>query len=357
MNIKRKLDKLYKDFYDVMRRHSAQKRRIKQFQKLTHPGVLTKEQESKVKAYFSPYSKLNMVFHNFYTEKTGIFCEDYIPQDVYVGYIDPYFNDIRAAEYLDNKCYFGMLYNQIPQPETVIKRINKLWLNKNNEPLTQEQIKSILNNEPDSVFLKEAVTSSGGHGVVYIEKSPDTYAKLMQAAERIPTDLIVQRGVVQHADIAKLNNSSVNTLRIYSVLGLDGNVTVYSSVLRMGVGKAKIDNYSSGGYSCGITKEGKLQKFAYNSAGERIDTHPTSGICFEDYVIPSYDKAISLVKKAHPIMPHFRSVCWDIAICEDGTPVMIEANLCRGGIVSLQLNNGPIYGADTKKILDEVFRK
>ena len=57
------------------------------------------------------------------------------------------------------------------------------------------------------------------------------------------------------------------------------------------------------------------------------------------------------------MVPHFRSIAWDIAIDENGTPVLIEANFCRGGIDSLQVNNGPLYGKDTKKILDEVFGK
>ncbi len=55
------------------------------------------------------------------------------------------------------------------------------------------------------------------------------------------------------------------------------------------------------------------------------------------------------------MVPHFRSVSWDVAITSEGEAVLIEGNLCRGGIDLLQLSNGPLYGDDTKKILDEVF--
>jgi hypothetical protein len=44
-------------------------------------------------------------------------------------------------------------------------------------------------------------------------------------------------------------------------------------------------------------------------------------------------------------------------INESGNPILIEANLCRGGIDLLQLSNGPLFGEDTKAILDEVFGK
>ena len=88
-----------------------------------------------------------------------------------------------------------------------------------------------------------------------------------------------------------------------------------------------------------------------------MECHPISGIRFEGYQLPFYDRVVALVEKAHPMLPHYRSVAWDVAVDESGTPVLIEANLCRGGIDPPQLNNGPMYGARTKEILDEVFGK
>ena len=99
------------------------------------------------------------------------------------------------------------------------------------------------------------------------------------------------------------------------------------------------------------------KKYGYNKKGERVEVHPTTGLKFDGYEIPSFDRVIELVKKAHPMVPHFRSVSWDVAISENGSPILIEGNLCRGGIDLLQLSNGPLYGEDTKKILDEVFEK
>ena len=45
------------------------------------------------------------------------------------------------------------------------------------------------------------------------------------------------------------------------------------------------------------------------------------------------------------------------SVDEDGDPVLIEANLNCGGVFINQINNGPLFGDDTKKILDEVFQK
>lgn len=64
-----------------------------------------------------------------------------------------------------------------------------------------------------------------------------------------------------------------------------------------------------------------------------------------------------MIKSIHPLIPHFRLVSWDVAICEDGEPMLIEANMRKGGINLNQFNNGPLFGDLTERVLDEVFRK
>ena len=250
-----------------------------------------------------------------------------------------------------------MLFHQIPQPLSILKRMNGIWLDGGGKPVGTLEIKEIISSEHDGMFVKEAQVSAGGHGVLFVEPTSKAYDEIMNFSNNVKTDIIIQRELKQHADLAKFNSSSVNSLRIYSILNKNGSVKIYSSVLRIGVGNIKVDNYASGGVSCGITDKGYLKKYAYNKKGERVEKHPYTGVIFEGCKIPSYDKAVELVKKAHPTIPHFRSVSWDIMINEEGTPMLIEANLCRGGIDLLQLSNGPLFGEDTKAILDEVFEK
>lgn len=357
MGFKNKGEELYESLYAAVRRYSAKTRRIKQFKKITNQKTLTSAQKAEVKAFYASYKKPHLVFHNFFTEKTGIFHANYIPQDLYVGYIDPYFNDIKGAKYMDNKCYFGALFHRIPQPYLILKRVNKMWFDHDSRPVSASEMEAIILGEQNGMFIKEAQTTAGGHGVTFVESDENAPKKVLETVAKIPTDLVIQRPIVQHPHLAKMNDSSVNTLRLYSVLSKEGTAKIYSAVLRMGNAGSKVDNYAAGGVSCGIDENGKLRKYGYNKKGHQVCQHPTSGIVFEGYEIPSYDKAVQLVKTAHPMVPHYRSVSWDIAITEDGTPVLIEANLCRGGIDLLQLNNGPLFGEDTVKILDEVFGK
>lgn len=73
--------------------------------------------------------------------------------------------------------------------------------------------------------------------------------------------------------------------------------------------------------------------------------------------MPSFDKAVNLVKKAHPVISHFRLVSWDIVIGEDGDEILIEANMRNGGINLQQFSNEPLFGDLTEQVLREVFKK
>ena len=356
MSLKNSFESYYEGLFDVARRYSAKRTRIKQFKNKSSKDSLSQEQIAAIKKFYQPYKIPNMVFHRYFTEKTGEFHANYIPQDIYI-HIDTYLNDLRAAKYIDNKCYYDMFFHNIPQPYLILKRVNNIWLDNSGKVADKAARLNLLSLEKDGIFVKEAQVSAGGHGVLYVDSTENVYDKVMEFAKNTKTDIVVQRKLTQHEDCAKFNSSSVNSLRLYSVLHKDGTVKIYSSVLRIGVGNSKVDNYASGGVSCGIKEDGTLRKYAYNKKGERVEKHPTSGIVFEGCKIPSWDQAVELVKNAHPTIPHFRSVSWDIAITHDGKPILIEANLCRGGIDLLQLSNGPLYGDDATLILDEVFGK
>lgn len=134
-------------------------------------------------------------------------------------------------------------------------------------------------------------------------------------------------------------------------------VHILSSCLRMGVDKARIDNVTAGGISVGILSDEAMDEFAYNYfTGERTDIHP-QGFVFKGHKGPSYDRAVELVMEAHPVIPNFRLVSWDIAIDDVGDPVLIEANMRKGGINLNQFSNGPLFGELTEQVLDEVFGK
>lgn len=204
-------------------------------------------------------------------------------------------------------------------------------------------------------FIKRAQNSWGGQGVFYFSSNTNNVNNLIEIINKIPVDIVVQEGIKQSSILSKLNSDSVNTVRILSFLSKDGTVKIYSSILRMGIAGAKVDNASSGGISCGIQDDGRLKNKAYSNTGVLFYEHPSSKIKFDDICVPNFQKMKDIVTDLHPKFPHFRMIGWDIAVDYNEEPVFIEANLCDSELDFHQLNNGPIFGDDTEEILTEVF--
>ena len=354
MNYMKMMD-LYFGFFHKVRKELIKRSDRRQCKnRLSGEVVLTKQQEKQIHDFYKPYCKITTIFHQMYYEKTGLFSEKYIPIDIYTNVIDEYFNSRAEGKYLDNKCYYGAIFNGLRQPEFTVCRVGGFWYNSEMKMIDENEVKTIISAEKE-LFVKAATESYGGQGVKYItNEEKDFFEQFEDFAKKTKGDVIAQRAIKQHKDLAVINDSSVNTIRIISLLTKDGP-KIYSSLLRVGMKGKKVDNYTSGGLTVGINHEGILNKYAYNSKGERFDKHPSNDFVFEGYKVPCYEKAREMVKKAHPMVPHFRLVSFDIAIAEDGEPVFVEANLCKGSVEIHEFNNGPLFGEDTKKVLDEVF--
>ena len=337
----------------LARRYNMKKFTFGRIKNRFDKNILTKEQKKSVEEFYSNYCKVSTDFHCFYTEKTGVFSEKYIPDDVYFNRVNTYFNDKNLAKVIDNKCYYSLFFPELRQPDKLAERKGGCWFIEK-QLVSLDQVVDVLCKEP-SMFIKAATSSCGGRGINYVdEKECEDYRKcIKEVVEHIKGDIIVQKPIVQHSDFSKLNESSVNTMRILSVLR-NGEVKIYSSLLRIGKAKSKVDN---GAVSVGINNDGKLKEYGYFLSGQRFIGHPDNGVVFKEYQLPSFDKAKEMVKKAHLCLPHFKMVSWDIAIGEDGEPILIEVNLSYGEVSFHQLNNGPLFGDDTKEILDEVFGK
>lgn len=319
----------------------------------TRGVVLTGKQKKEIKEFYSKYGKVSWKFHNFYLEKTGRYAVNYLPEDVYFTKICRFYNDYLVARAVNNKCDYSRIFWNIPQPELIAYKKGDYWF-ADEELITEEKLLEIMNREGKG-FIKVTTATGGGSGVTYVDKSKDKdYEKtILKVIGGIQKDIVIQRPLIQHKDLSKLNESSVNTMRIVTMFR-NGEVKIYSSLLRIGKANAKVDN---GSISVGITPDGKLKEYGYYLTGERVTSHPASGVVLKDYQLPSYQEARELVKKAHLRIPQFKLASWDVAIKEDGTPALIEVNINDGEVSFHQLNNGPLFGDDTREILDEVFGK
>ncbi len=353
MSTIKKLDKVYNRAMLRLDRWAYSRGSRKRIRKYGGANSLSREQLRQVEEFFAPYCKVSGETHAFFAKSYGEFHPEFLPNDIYHNYIDRYYNDAKKAEVLENKCYFPRIFPGVKQAGTVCYRMNGFWFNVDNEIIGYEKAKDLVQAE-QAVVLKQAIGSSGGKAVFFLDNDGNIEAEFVRLATKIKRDILIQRPIRQHPELNRMNGSSVNSLRIMSFLSEDG-VKIYSAVLRMGVNGSRVDNLSSGGVNCGIQDDGCLRKRGHTEEGEVIDRHPTSGVAFDGFRIPNFEKVLQTIRQIHVLVPHFRIVCWDFTVDDCGDPVLIEANLNRGGIFSAQYNNGPLFGEDTKMILDEVF--
>lgn len=255
---------------------------------------------------------------------------------------------------IDNKCYYSKYFTNVNQPEMIVYRLNGFWYDNNDVIINFDQAVSKILSKSDC-FIKKAVNSWGGEGVFYYNSSQQTLDTLIDIIKKIPVDIVIQVGLKQSSVLATINNDSVNTVRLLSLLRNDGTVKIYSSVLRMGIKGAKVDNASNGGISVGIMDNGQLKSVAYSNTGEKYYEHPSTHVKFGDFIIPNFKKMKDIVTELQSKQGHFRLIGWDMACDENNEPVLIEANLCDSELDFHQLNNGPVFGEDTEEILNEVF--
>lgn len=353
---------LYKSLNSFFQ-NSLQYRRIKSldnlYRSLLYPKykILNPKQHKSIDDLFNKYIKIRHSSHLFYTQKTGVFYREYIPDSIWRNQIDMYYNNRTAANIIDNKCFYPKMFTGIKQPEMITYRLNNFWYDKNGAIIDKAEAMQLIM-ESDDCFIKQAVNSFGGLGVFYFKPGGgETLEELVRIIDGIAVDLVVQARIIQCSELASINNDCVNTIRIVSLLRMDGSVKIYSSVLRMGIKGAKVDNASSGGISVGINNDGKLKDIAFSNTGKKYYEHPSTHVKFGDYTVPNFIKMKEEVVRIHLRFPQFRLIGWDIACDESKEPVLVEANLCDSELDFHQLNNGPIFGDDTESILKEVFGK
>lgn len=316
---------------------------------------MPKEYAKAYKKFWKKYGNYSPKWGWYYAARNGNMDVRYIPHTLYYTKMDQYFNARKLGYGFNDKNYYSKLFSGIKQPETVVRVFGKgYFTDAEYSQISLEQAVTLIC-ENDEVICKPSQESGSGRSIEFW-KTQDNKNYICEFLKNSKDPYIVQKVLKQHEQLNEVHKGSINSLRICSILLEDG-VHVLSSCLRMGVDKARIDNVTAGGISVGILSDGTMDEFAYNYfTGERTSVHP-QGFVFKGKTVPSYKKAVELVNKAHQMIGHFRLVSWDIAIDEVGDPVLIEANMRKGGINLNQFSNGPLFGELTESVLDKVFEK
>ncbi len=333
-----------------------QKRRaLKKVIRKKHMPPLTAEQKKAVRMFWKPYCRVDVNWFRYFTYITGKFSPKYIPEDLQHTKIDQHFNSRKLGYGFNDKNNYSMIFKDIKQPKTVVRKIGSLLFDEDYHLIDVEKAEMLLSMRPE-VIIKPSQETGGGRDIRFYNTKEDAGELRKRLLALDDQHFIVQDIVKQHYELAKMHPESLNTIRVCTLMLEDG-VHILSAAMRMGANGNRIDNASAkSGIFTGVKENGELFDFAYFDvySGKKTDRHP-QGMLLSEIKVPSFDKIIETAKRAAQYMGNFRLVGLDFSVDEEGDVVLIEANMRKGDIVPIQCLHGPFFGDMTEQVLNEVF--
>lgn len=348
--------KLYKKIQESIFVEKYIKQVNESFRKLSHKVELSKEQEQQIQDYWQGLVgyKIPTDWHRYFYARTGLFSVKYIPTSLYRLELTGRLNQLPWCVPFSDKNLNDILLPTMKQPHTYLKNRNGYFYVENKAVSLDEAVSKCGN--VGGVIIKPTLSSHGsGVKKLYIQNGivDDKGTKLKDLLVKYGKDFLIQDLVKQHPAMNALNPDSINTIRIVTYRkGMD--VFVLYAAIRIGRKGQTIDNESAGGISTKINTDGTLCKWAYGAPGQDKIELTDSGIKLEGYQVPSFEKAVDVVKEQHLNLPFQDLVGWDICIDADGEPVMLEWNttpeLSQSAV-------GPAFGDYTEMVIKDAMSK
>ena len=231
----------------------------------------------------------------------------------------------QLVSILNNRDYYHFFDNKAEFYSTFSKYIGRQWLDFSKA--SREDFAKFMENR-DTIMVKPG-SESGGKGVEKLSKKD--FSSLDAMYDQLKSDGIgvVEDVLQQHEEMNRMNPSSINTLRIVTILNETGPHIVYAHI-RIGNSDRPVDNLHSGGMFAPIDLDrGVIQYPAYDKARHTYQEHPRTHTTIQGFAIPYWEEAKAMCLEASQIVPQMRYVGWDVAITPTG-PVFVEGNNLPG---------------------------
>lgn len=277
------------------------------------------------------------------------FDPNYMPFGYFFPRLLRKLNPIEYSHVFCNKSLMYRIFHEINQPVLVLNRLQSCYFDKNGNVIDEQAAINVISSYGKDLLIKKSSGSCCGKSINIIE--PKTDKDIVSALiAQYDGDFIVQEKLSQSSYTSLFNETSLNTMRISTLL-LDGNFSVCTSMIRFGTPNSIVDNLGAGGCCVGINNDGSLKEFGFTSTFDKISEW--NGVKFKGHCIPSYDKIVDFARKAHYCIPNCCFVGWDIALDGNDNCVLIELNTNWPGIFYEQLADGkPAFFGREDELLD-----
>ena len=323
----------------------------KNFKDLENRRKLTRAQKKEVQDFYMSMTgkKIPLYCHEYFYSRTGYFTKEYVPNNLYHVDLVPRANNHKLQSAYGDKNMCDILFSGENVAHSILKNMNGYFYFEG-KPVSKEDAVRLCGNLKNVIIKPSRLSEGKGVQLFSATEGVTTLdgKSISQVFKEYKKDYLIQECVKQHRDMAALNPTSVRILSYRS--GME--VLIIYSVVRIGRSGAVVDNQCAGGISTTISKDGKLGKEAFGGFSTDNIEKTDTGIALEGYQLPSYDKAVEMVKRLHLRLPFFNILGWDVAIQEDGEPVLIEFNT-NPGLSQSAFKSG--MGEYTERIIRELW--
>lgn len=160
-------------------------------------------------------------------------------------------------------------------------------------------------------------------------KSLEELFTALRAKGKPSSPVLCDELVVCEDSIRAIHPQSVNSVRIFTYLKTNGEVTVVSTLLNAGVGDAVADNAVANNVVAAIDIEtGVVYTDAADESNHVFPAHPDTGFVFKGFRMPRWEELKKMVLEIAPAFPGIPLIAWDVALSKDRGWQVIEANSC-----------------------------
>ncbi len=223
---------------------------------------------------------------------------------------------------MNDKAYWYLFDNKATFNELFKDEVGRGWM-KVSTDTDPEAFKAFLAQHPD--IIAKPLNGSSGVGIERFTSERWAGREDAFLQELLDKEIgIIEERVIQHPRMMEMCPTSVNTIRIATLLGDKKQGIVYA-FLRIGNGNV-MDNVDQGGMAARVDLEsGKLLTVGADKQGNTYTEHPLTHTPIIGFEVPFFEEAKAMCLKAAQKVPQMRFVAWDVAITEKG-PLFIEGN-------------------------------
>ncbi len=277
--------------------------------------------------------QLNWCFRDychFYVKYNGSVITDYFQTQMYRK--SDYVRDESFATFarfawrdaIQEKKFWPVFEDKREFYKNFSEYLERKWMSVD-ETVPYEKFSEFLQGKK-SIFIKIPDSCAGKD--VHLVPTETEQDKKNLYAQCMQTPMLIEEPIVQCDELAEFSDfTTVNTVRIVTIIDDGGNVHLAGAMFRVGRKGSCVDNYTAGGMTAPVDVDtGIVTSSALDLKGKYYAVHPESGKQIVGYKIPDWDQYVQFAKELAGKFPTVRYVGWDITMTKDHKLCVIEGN-------------------------------